>query len=134
MDCLVGMQDIKSNLFAHLSIPQGQGFLCLAAIQYLTVRWHDYRIPTYLIRALWVHVTYFFIKCVTESSDSPDWLIQYCLSSASSRVTEMVSMKMPCRECFQKCFSAYNMINLWLNTVIHIIVMIWLPKMTRYLH
>ena len=72
-------------------------------------------------------------KCVTESCDSPDWLIQYCLSSASSRVTETVSMKMPCRECFQKCFSANNMISLWLNTVIPIIVMIWLPNMTRYL-
>ena len=44
------------------------------------------------------------------------------------------SMKMPCGECFQKCFSAYNIISLWLNTVIPIIVMIWLPKMTRYLH
>ena len=43
-------------------------------------------------------------------------------------------MKMPCGECFQKCFSAYNIISLWLNTVISIIVMIWLPKMTRYLH
>ena len=60
--------------------------------------------------------------------------IKYCLSSASSRVTETVSMKMPCGECFQKCLSAYNMISLWLNTVIPIIVMIWLPKMTRYLH
>ena len=93
-----------------------------------------YQILTCLIRALWVHVTYLFIKCVTESCDSPDWLIQYCLSSASSRVTEMVSMKMPCGECFQKCFRAYNMISLWLNTVIPIIVMIWLPKMTRYLN
>ena len=44
------------------------------------------RVPT-------VHVTYLFTKCVTESCDSPDWLIQYCLSSASSRVTETVSMK-----------------------------------------
>ena len=93
-----------------------------------------YQILTCLIWALWVHVTYLFTKCVTESCDSPDWLIQYCLSSASSRVTETVSMKMPCGECFQKCFSAYNMISLWLNTVISIIVMIWLPKMTRYLH
>ena len=75
----------------------------------------------------------FVIKCVTESCDSPDWLIQYCLSSASSRVTEMVSMKMPCGECFQKCFSANNMISLWLNTIIPIIVMIWLPNMARYL-
>ena len=93
-----------------------------------------YQILTCLIWALWVHVTYLFTKCVTESCDSPDWLIQYCLSSASSRVTETVSMKMPCGECFQKCFSAYNMISLWLNTIMPIIVMIWLPKMTRYLH
>ena len=93
-----------------------------------------YQILTCLIWALWVHVTYLFTKCVTESCDSPDWLIQYCLSSASSHVTETVSMKMPCGECFQKCFSAYNMISLWLITVIPIIVMIWLPKMTRYLH
>ena len=71
-----------------------------------------------------------FTKCVTESCDSPDWLIQYCLSSASSRVTETVSMKMPCGECF----NAYNMISLWLTTGIPIIVTIWLPKMTRYLH
>ena len=35
---------------------------------------------------------------------------------------------------FSKMLSAYNMISLWLNTVIPIIVMIWLPKMTRYLH
>ena len=76
----------------------------------------------------------FTYKCVTESCDWPDWLIQYCLSSASSHVTETVSMKRPCGECFQKCFSPYNMISLWLNTVIPIIVMIWLPKMTRYLH
>ena len=76
---------------------------------------------------------YLFSKCVTESCDSPDWLIHYCLSSASSRVTETVSMKMPCGECFQKCFSANNLISLWLNTVIPIIVMIWLPNMTRYL-
>ena len=93
-----------------------------------------YQILTCLISAMWVHVTYLFTKCVTESCDSPDWQIQYCLSSASSRVTETVSLKMPCEECFQKCFSAYNMISLWLNTVIPIIVMIWLPKMTRYLH
>ena len=53
-------------------------------------------------------MTYLIIKCVTESCDSPDWLIQYCLSSVSSRVTEMVSMKMPYGECFQKCFSAYT--------------------------
>ena len=92
-----------------------------------------YQILTCLIWALWVHVTYWFTKCVTESCDSPDWLIQYRLSSASSRVTETVSMKMPCGECFQKCFSANNMISLWLNTVILIIVMIWLPNMTRYL-
>ena len=92
-----------------------------------------YQILTCLIWALWVHVTYLFTKCVTESCDSPDWLIQYCLSSASSRVTETVSMKMPCGECFQKCFSANNVISLWLNTVIPIIVMIWLPNMTRYL-
>ena len=92
-----------------------------------------YQILTCLIWALWVHVTYLFTKCVTESCDSPDWLIQYCLSSASSRVTETVSMKMPRGECFQKCFSANNMIRLWLNTVIPIIVMIWLPNMTRYL-
>ena len=91
-----------------------------------------YQILTCLIWALWVHVTYLFTKCVTESCDSPDWLIQYCLSSASSRVTETVSMKMPCGECFQKCFSA-NMISLWLNTVIPIIVMLWLPNMTKYL-
>ena len=89
-----------------------------------------YQILTCLIWALWVHVTYLFTKCVTESCDSPDVLIHYCLSSASSRVTETVSMKMPCGECFQKCFSANNMINLWLNTVIPIIVMIWIlnPK------
>ena len=92
-----------------------------------------YQILTCLIWALWVHVTYLFTKCVTESCDSPDWLIQYCLSGASSCVTETVSMKMPCGECFQKCFSANNMISLWLNTVIPIIVMIWLPNMTRYL-
>ena len=92
-----------------------------------------YQILTCLIWALWVHMTYLFTKCVTQSCDSPDWLIQYCLSSASSRVTETVSMKMPCGECFQKCFSANNMISLWLNTIIPIIVMIWLPNMTRYL-
>ena len=92
------------------------------------------QILTCLIWALWVHVTYLFTKCVTESCDPLDWLIQYYLSSASSRVTETVSMKMPCGECFQKCFSAYDMISLWLNTVLPIIVMIWLPKMTRYLH
>ena len=38
------------------------------------------------------------------------------------------------RIMFSKMFSACNMISLWLNTVIPIIVMIWLPKMTRYLH
>ena len=64
-------------------------------------------------------MTYLFTECVTESCDSPDRLIQYCLSSASSRVTETVSMKMPCGECFEKCFSEYNMISLWLNTVIY---------------
>ena len=37
------------------------------------------------------------------------------------------------RRMFSKCFSANNMISLWLNTVIPIIVMIWLPNMTRYL-
>ena len=79
-------------------------------------------------------VTYLFTKCVTESCDSPDWLIQYCLSSASSHVTETVALKMPCRECFQKCFNAYNMISLLLNNIIPIMVMIWPPKMTRYLH
>ena len=53
-------------------------------------------------------MTYLLTKCITESCDSPVWLIQYCLSIASSRVTETVSMKMPCGECFQKCFSAYD--------------------------
>ena len=51
-----------------------------------------YQILTCLIWALWVYVTYLFTKCLTESCDSPDWLIQYCLSSASSRVTETVRL------------------------------------------
>ena len=38
------------------------------------------------------------------------------------------------RRMFSKMFSAYNMISLWQSTVIPIIVMIWLPKITRYLH
>ena len=38
-------------------------------------------------------MTYLFTICVTESCDSPDWLIQYCLSSASSRVTETVHVE-----------------------------------------
>ena len=45
-------------------------------------------------------MTYLFTKCVTESCDSPDLPIQYCLSSASSRVTETVSLKMPCGDFF----------------------------------
>ena len=71
-------------------------------------RWHDYRIQTYhnLIRALWVHATYLFTDSVIKSCDLPDWLIQYCLSSASSRVTETVPMKWTYGECFQKCFNA----------------------------
>ena len=56
--------------------------------QYLTVRWHDYRIPTYLIRALWVRATYLFTNSVIRSCDSLDWSIQTCYWSASSRVTE----------------------------------------------
>ena len=46
--------------------------------QYLTVRWHDYRIPTYLIRALWVRATYLFTNSVIRSCDSLDWSIQTC--------------------------------------------------------
>ena len=61
---------------------------CRSAVrhQYLTVRWHDYRIPTYLIRALWVRATYLFTNSVIRSCDSLDWSIQTCYWSASSRV------------------------------------------------
>ena len=56
-------------------------------------------------------MTYLFTKCVTKSCDSPDWLI------------ETASITKPHAECFQKCFSAENIITLSLNTVIPIIVM-----------
>ena len=138
-------ESFTDNILSHETIDTYQKrlhfqcleFILIGHIFYVLLHCHQpeafYQILTCLIRALWVHVTYLFTKCVKESCDSPDWLIQYFLSSASSRVTETVSMKMPCGECFQKCFSANNMISLWLNTVIPIIVMIWLPNMTRYL-
>ena len=64
--------------------------------QYLTVRWHDFRILTYLIRALWVRATYMFTDSVIRSCDSPDWSIQTCqiypselqLNKANSSDTE----------------------------------------------
>ena len=53
-------------------------------------RCHDYRLLTYLMRALWIHAPYLLTKCVNKSCDSatPDWLIKTCYQSASSLVTE----------------------------------------------
>ena len=63
------------------------------------------------------NATYLFTECVTKSCDSPDWLIQTCCQSASSRVTEMAYFTWSCSKCFQKCFSIENRIILSLNTV-----------------
>ena len=68
-----------------------------------------------------VHVTYLFTECVTKSYDPPDWLIQTCYQSASSRVTETTFLT-------QICFSVENQIIVSLNTVIPIIVIVRLPK------
>ena len=87
-------------------------------------RWHDYRILTYLIWALWVHATYSFTQCVTKSCDLTDSLIQTCYQSALSRVTETTFLTWPCGTCFQKCFSVENLIIVSLNTVIPIIVIV----------
>ena len=76
-----------------------------------------FQIITCLIWALWVHVTYLFIECVTKSCYPPDWLIQTCYQSASSRVTENTFLT-------QKCFSVENLIIVSLNTVLPIIVIV----------
>ena len=68
-----------------------------------------FQILTCLIWALWVHVTYLFTDNVIKSCDSPDWLIQTCHQSASSRVTETTFLT-------QKCFSVENLIIVSLNT------------------
>ena len=59
------------------------------------------------------HMINLFTKCVTKSCDLPDWLIQSCYQSASSRVTEAL----PCAKCFQRYFSEENIIILFLNIV-----------------
>ena len=73
-------------------------------------------------------MTHLFIKCVSKSCYSPNWFIKSCYQSALSRVIKTASMTCSCAECFQKCFSAENFIILSLNTVISIIVMVWLSK------
>ena len=85
--------------------------------------WHDYRILTALHR---VHAIYLFSKCITKSCDPPDWLIQTCYQSASSHVTETAF----CGKCFQKCCSVENLFIVSLNTVIPIIVNVYLPNVS----
>ena len=72
-----------------------------------------------------------FAKCVTKSCDAPDRLIQSCYQSVSLRATETASMTWSCAKCFQKCSTVENIIILSLNTVIPIIVMVWLSKVTH---
>ena len=103
-------------------------------MQYLTVRWHDYRIPTYLIRALWVRVTYLLTNSVIRSCDSLDWSIQTCYWSASSRVTETFFLTCPCGTCFKIYSTTENIIIVSLNTVIPNIVIVKLGKVTWCLH
>ena len=86
-----------------------------------------FQILTYLIWALWVQATYLFTECVTKWCDPPDWLVQTCYQSASSRVTKTTFFT-------QKCFSVKNLIIVSLNTVIPIIVNVKLPKVTGHLH
>ena len=64
----------------------------------------------------------YIISHITKSWDSPGWLIQTCYQFASSRVPETAYLSWPCTKCFQKCFSAENLIILSLNTVIPIFV------------
>ena len=73
--------------------------------------WHDYRILTYLIWALWVQVTYMYLltKCVTKSRFA--WLVYYSLSSIcviTCRWNRFFGL--PCEKCFQKMFSVENLI------------------------
>ena len=76
-------------------------------------------------------MTYLFTKCVTKSYDSPvDWKNQLCYHSASSCVTESASIIWSSAECFQNCLNEETVIILSLNTVIPIIVMVWLSKVT----
>ena len=89
-----------------------------------------FQILTYPIWAFWVYISYLFIKCVTKSVICPLGWFNIVCHAASSSLIETVS----CEECFQKYFSAKNMISLLLNTVIPIIVMVWLSKLTRCLH
>ena len=74
-------------------------------------------ILTCLIRAMYVHVTCLFTNSVIISCDSPNWLIQSCYQSASSRVTETTFLT-------KKCLSVKNLIIASLNTVIPIIVIV----------
>ena len=62
--------------------------------------------------------------------DPPDWLIQTCYQSTSSRVTETAIWTWTRGKCFQKCFSVENHIIVSLNTVILTIVIVKLRKVT----
>ena len=70
-----------------------------------------------------MYATYLFIECVTKLCDPPDWLIQICYQSASSRVNE-TAFSPGHGNCFQKCFSVENRISMSLNAVISIGVIV----------
>ena len=84
--------------------PHGQVKIAVSVTRDNTIsnnRWHDYRILTYLMRALWVHATYLITDSVIKSCDSPDWLIQICYQSASSRIIETPFLNWPCGTRFK---------------------------------
>ena len=72
-------------------------------------------------------MTYLFTDSVIKSCDLPDWLAQTCYQSASPRANEIKFLT-------QKCLSVENLIIVLLNTIIPIIVVVKLPKVTGCLH
>ena len=78
----------------------------------------EYVLACFLSATMW---KYMFTECVTKSCDPPDWLIQTCYQSASSRVTETVFLTWPCEKYFKNCFNVDNLIIVSLSTVIPII-------------
>ena len=76
------------------------------------------KILTYLIWALWAHVTYLFTKCVTKSCDLPVQLIQSCINRHHHMSMEHIWQDYV--QNFFKIVLSVESINLLsLNTIIH---------------
>ena len=95
-------------------------------LQYLTVRWHDYRILTYLILSI-VGVCDILVY---HHVIRPIGRFKFVIDLRHHASLKPFFFTWPCGTCFKICFNEENSIIVLLNTVIPIIVIVQLAKVT----